>query len=84
MNREGVHGVYIKDGEPVEKGDGAFWLLLPTVAFGNIDAVAQLTGILGARGFHNSAMHLRVEGKEPTSGALADFLTQLRRKPWVQ
>ena len=84
MNKELVRGLYIKDGEEVEKGGGTFWLLLPTVTFSDTHAVAQLKDIMGASGFHNSAVHLRVEGKEPVSGPLAEFLTQLRHKPWVQ
>ena len=83
MNKDVVHGVYIKDGNEVEKGEGTFWLLLPTVTFTDTAAVTQLQDTMGTSGFHNSAMHLRVEGKEPVSGPLAEFLAQLRRNPWV-
>ena len=83
IDKDVVRGAYIKDGEEVERGQGEFWLLMPSVDLSMHDTDTQVDNILQMGGFHRSAMCVRVEGAVPETGPVATFLGGLRAKSWV-
>ena len=84
IDKDAVRGAYIKDGEEVERGEGEFWLLMPSAALSMEDTKSSVMNILGRDGFHRSAMCVRVEGNAPDGGPVATFLDELREMPWLR